>query len=113
MQRVENHFDHPFLVPQHFVVPESQDAKSLCFEPRGTNLIIALRFGMRGPIELDDEPFSEANEIGDVTVDRLLAAETESLELPAPQEAPESPFCIGHMLTQLAGGSRDRGVRHG
>ena len=51
-------------------------------------------------IDLDDEAPFQADEIGDVAPDRMLAAEPGFIELSDPQRAPELTLRIAHALAQ-------------
>ena len=74
---------HAIEVLEHFVGPNAQDAIALALEPiRAARIVSDLcRLGVLAPIDLDDEPFLEANEIGDVRTDRMLAPEAQAVEL--------------------------------
>jgi hypothetical protein len=52
---------------------------------------------MLASVELNDEPWVKAGEVGDVGADRGLAAEAWA-ELRVAQGGPEQPFGVGHVF---------------
>jgi hypothetical protein len=56
---------------------------------------------MTGPIHFDDESCGMAVEIDDKTVDDLLPAEMESVQLISAQGSPEDGLFRGHCLSHL------------
>lgn len=57
---------HRFGLPQYFVVPETQDGKSLLPEPSIPAGIVGSLLGMLATVELDNQMGAEANEIDDI-----------------------------------------------
>jgi len=53
-------------------------------------------------IQFDDEPGLSARKVGDEWPNRVLAAEAQSVDLPATQPAPEQTLGVGHGLAQFA-----------
>ena len=73
-QGIQDNFQHCFGFLKHLVVPESEHAISLRFDPTVTALIVAMALLMLCAIELHYEPRFETREICDMAADRRLAA---------------------------------------
>jgi hypothetical protein len=58
--------------------------------------------GVLAAIQLDDQHGAGADEIGDVLVDLVLAAEVVTAQLSVAQSIPQLSFGIGHGLAQSA-----------
>ena len=76
LQLAQNALQHALGIAQHLVVPEAQDNEALGSEPLIAPCVIALLLVVLPAIDLYDEPWGEAGEVGDVGADRGLAAES-------------------------------------
>lgn len=86
-QRFQNHFDNPFGIGEHVIVPEANDAPTLSFE-KGCSALIRNVLGVLAAIDLNDEVMLGASEIGDESADRVLTAESESGQSAIAQRRP-------------------------
>ena len=94
LERGQNGLQHTFGVRQDFVVPETQYAPAVIFEPAGP-VGITCALGMLTTIRLDDQSMVEADEIDDEGSDWMLSSELEPRQLPAAQRRPEPTLGIG------------------
>ena len=80
---LEDRDGNPIQIVQHIIIPESQDAKSLTLQPRGSlcicNLIWTL--AVLAPINFNDDFVLEANKIDYIFPNWLLAAKFETRQL--------------------------------
>ena len=97
MHRAVNRLQHGLLLTSPFVVPESQDAKTLLLQPLSAHRIVVLGIGMLAAVELDDQLLLETDEIDDVTAKGLLTAELETREPLGPKLPPQLRLggCLG------------------
>jgi len=70
------------------VVPEPEHTIAAGFENRRPCGIVFDSFGMLAAIQFNDQFGFETEEIGDVTIDRVLTAELKAAELAAAQDRP-------------------------
>jgi hypothetical protein len=92
----------------HFVVPETQNAITLCFQPCASlSIPFALnRLGVLTSIELDDQLPVEAREVDDEGAARHLATELMLFKLAIAQAGPKLLLCHGLVASETAGGCR-------
>ena len=76
-----NGLKHSVCILQHVIVPETHDTKSLRFEKPCALIVLLRSEGMLSAIDLDDERRFKASEVDDVTSNRPLPAEPESIQL--------------------------------
>jgi hypothetical protein len=93
--RIRDHLQHAIDIRMHVVVPESQDTKILPPEPSVTNRIILRR--MLAPVDLDNQPRLQTNEIGDVAPERHLTPERCTVESMGSQPIPKLALGIRHI----------------
>jgi hypothetical protein len=86
---------------QHVVIPEAQHLESLRLQPR-IAYFVALTVRMLAAIHFDHYARGEADEVEDIRSQRGLAAEMYA-ELMRTHPAPQFPFCIRHVVAELAG----------
>ena len=90
-------------IVEDVVVPESQDAKALAFQPSGAGLVPTLLVRVLSAIQFDDKAFGETDEVDDIVSDRCLPPELTVLNLPA-SKAPPGPFLsFGEVLSEVSG----------
>ena len=87
------------------VVPEAQNPESLTGEKSRADFIT---FGVcvLPAIDLDDERMREANEVHDITADRLLSTKLGSSQLAAAEEVPHHFLGVRHIAAET---TSDRG----
>jgi hypothetical protein len=86
---------------QHIVVPEAQHTKSLRPQPC-ISYEVFLAVGMLAAVDFHHYARGEADEIEHIRSQRGLAAEMYA-ELMRTHPAPQFPFCIRHVVAELAG----------
>jgi error-prone DNA polymerase len=102
-QRLTQNQQDSFHIPQHVVVPESEDAVAPRLEPGAANSTV---IGMLPAIDLDDQRSLRTEEIDDIGTDRLLPAQAESVDLLSPHLEPQSRLGIGEIGAQMPGEMR-------
>jgi len=60
---------------QYFMIPKSQDRKTLPYQEILSNLVFIFFQGMLPPIYFNYDPSFKAHKINNITIDRLLPAE--------------------------------------
>jgi hypothetical protein len=93
---------HGIDLREHVVVPEAQDAEVPVVKPPSARCVLVPGLRVLAAVQFDDEPSLRACEVGDEWPNGVLAAEAQSMDLPATQPAPEQTLGIGHGLAQLA-----------
>jgi hypothetical protein len=93
---------YTFEIFQHFVIPESQDSKSILFEDCGSMVVLRHAIGVLAAIELNDQSCFDTCEVNDVSGNRQLSPEFEFAQAPSAQMCPEHPFDIRRSDTQGA-----------
>ena len=78
MQRFINGLNDGIGLPKHVTVPESQDTKAVRSEKRVKVGIVGRLGRVLAAIQFDDDQCFQANEIADVTADRMLTPELET-----------------------------------
>jgi hypothetical protein len=73
------------------------------FQNRVTVGVVGCVHHVLAAIQLDDDQCFQANEIANVTADRMLSPELEAVQLASPQVMPEKPFGIRCIVAQFAG----------
>jgi hypothetical protein len=79
---------------QNFVVPKSQNNKSLMSQPRVTLSIISHLLGMLSSIHFNDHSFFQADEVHNITSQWLLPPKFVATQLPQPQLTPQESLSI-------------------
>src|SRR5262245_47788896 len=90
----ENCFQDSCQVIDYVVVPESQNYKSLCFQPAVPFRVVVRGFRVLAAIQFDDQSRLKANEIDDIVTYRLLPLEFKTLESMSAQFAPDDSFGV-------------------
>jgi hypothetical protein len=111
-ERGDDDFDDGLNVVKHIVVPETKHSVPLSLEPGCSHVIVGLLVIVLASIDLDDKPLLQADEVHDVSPERVLAAKPVSFELSFPQSTPQSTFGIGHVTTKLASSMSYEGFCH-
>jgi hypothetical protein len=83
-----DHLQYAVDVLDDVVIPESNGAPAVGFEPNRPPAIRIFRGGMLSTIELDDETVVSTDEIGDEGSERNLTAELNSAEAAVTQARP-------------------------
>ena len=96
-----NHFDDAVAVFEDFVVPETQNPKSLPFHPRRPGDIGRV-FGVLTTVHFDDETRVQTKEVDDVGPKRHLSPETATINLFSAQTRPQPGFGLGHIFAQVS-----------
>ena len=87
-------------MPQHIIVRDPHDPKSLALQKRVAVAVVFLLFRMLASIELDNEFCFEANEIGNVRADRILPLKLVSCGSAAPDMPPKLSFGVCLLAAQ-------------
>jgi len=88
-------FDYAFHIVKNVRIPETQNRKTLLFQPR-IACDIHVIFGMLAAICLDNNPMFEANEVNNIAVvNDLLPTPAKPIKPLIPQNVPKLPFGIG------------------
>ena len=87
---------------QHVVVPESEDAERVLANP-AVALDVVARVEVLAAIQFHHQTTFDAGEVDDVSADRVLAPETQAVELAAAQVAPEMALGVRRVSSQTAG----------
>ncbi len=97
--RQSNPLEHPLGILEDFIIPESQDPKTLRLEPSVPNFVVfAAR--MMISVSFDNDIVLEANKIGDVTPERLLSLDFYA-QIVSSQVFPQYFFGIRHVGSHL------------
>src|SRR5258708_3458333 len=89
-----NCFENARHIPQHIVVPESQNPIVVIDKPFVANHIARI-VRVLASIDLDNEPTLAADQINCVWTDRLLPDEFVTIETPRPEAIPQSRLRLG------------------
>ncbi len=87
-----------FDVLENLVIAESKYPEPLRFQPLGPIRIVCGLLGMLSPVQLDNEPCLETNEIGNIPSVRYLLAKPEPVDSFAPQPLPQTFFRLSAVL---------------
>jgi hypothetical protein len=93
-ERGRNCFENARHIPQHIVVPESQDPIVVIDKPFVANHIARI-VGMLASIDLNNEPTFAADQINRVWTDRLLPDKFVTVETARPETIPQSCLRLG------------------
>ena len=86
---------HYFGLTQDVIIPETDHAKALGFEP-GCSLRVARgTIRMLPAIQFDDEFLLEADEVHDIGRYRMLPAKFETGKVAISKELPKAQLCVG------------------
>ena len=112
---------HTFSILRHLAVPKPDYSEAARLKLPGSRVVVALsRICVLFSVEFDDQPRSDAAEIGNEGVDRNLSAEFPSVELSILEYRPEpllgfcgiAPECAGTSKGSLRDQSWRREVGH-
>src|SRR5258708_1973372 len=93
--------DNAIRILQDLVVPEAEDAEALPLQ-KGCSDHVGCAFRVLPAVDFDDKARFQTNEVGDVLVDRDLAAKSMSIELLSAQSRPELRFTVGWIAAELS-----------
>ena len=93
-----NSLHYRLSLRQHLVVPESQYAEALRFQPARTLFILGVLQRMVTAINFENNLAFETDEINNVLTDRLLASEFRAVDLATINSAPEALLGIGQVF---------------
>ena len=96
-QRFKNRLQHRLRLPQHFVVPEPQNAKAAACEVPRAFEVFQQSFRVMSPVQFDYQPRSKAHEIHDVVPHRHLSTKAIPAELAVAYATPEMTFGVARM----------------
>jgi hypothetical protein len=96
-QPFKNAFQHRFRTLKHFVVPESNHAKSQTSKSARTLEVFKQSIRVLPAIELDDQSRPDAHEIPDKSADQHLSAEPIAAQPAMPQVIPKTSFGVGRV----------------
>jgi hypothetical protein len=99
---------HSRCVFQDVVVPEAENAKALRLEIAGADRVLLNAIGMLAAVDFDDELGGEAQEVGEVSTIRHLAAEL-GVRKSLAKSAPQALLGLSCIATELAGASEGTG----
>ena len=99
-------------VSLNVAIPESQHAKSSCFNLAIPARILVLLLLVLAAVQFDNELRLQASEIGDVGADRDLPAKSKPTELTPPQKAPQMTLGVGDLMSQPACSLLCNGIAH-
>jgi len=89
-------------ITHQFIVPNPKYPKTSCCE-KGIALFIVLRlFGMLPTVELQDQVLVEADEIDNVSPNRLLTLEFQAAKTVSAESCPKDTFSISGPLTKIS-----------
>jgi hypothetical protein len=80
---------------QNIVIPISQDPITLCFQHKGSPLVVSSLLDMLTTIQLDDQLQLMTQEVGNVTCYRDLSSELKTTQLLQSKMLPEAALGIG------------------
>ena len=87
-----------FSTLQRIVIPISEHTIAISFQHRSSLRIIARLQGVLTTIDLDRQLRLRTQEVDNVTVDRYLPPEAETLDLPCTQTPPQALLRLGQRL---------------
>ena len=102
-QRIQNSFEHRFGFLKDLGIPEPQHAKSCCFDASVALLIVMTMGRMLSAIKLDRQLCLKTSKVGDVVVDRHLAAEAITAKLAPSKRLPKVLLGVREPVPQFAG----------
>ena len=98
---------HPFqyakTVREDLVVPEAQHPVALLPQEPVSLLVGGVGFRVLAAVQLDEQLFRQAGEVGDVGADGLLAAKFVAAQLFVAEVVPQKTFGVGLVLAQGLG----------
>ena len=97
----EDSVPYAFDIPEHFIIPETQDTIPTLDEPLITGGV-ALVIRVLAAVYFDDEPLLSTDKIYDIRTDRLLPHEFETAKRPGTQVVPKLSFSARRVFPQLA-----------
>ena len=97
-----NCFENARHIPQHIVVPESQNPIAVIDKPFVANNIVRI-VRVLASIDLNNEPTLATDQINCVWTDRLLPDEFVTVETPRPEAIPQSRLRLGGGPAQASG----------
>jgi len=95
-------FEHRLPVARHNTVPEAQDAEILCLQKSCALLIVIGALEMLAAVQFNDQSALETCEVGDVRTYRDLPSKACAWNFSAAQLLPQSPFRLGHCISECA-----------
>jgi hypothetical protein len=95
--------EYPWEVVHYLFVFYAQKAQASLSHDAVARCIVICLFVVYDPIHFHDQTGGVAVEIGDESVNELLAAKVVAVQLVTPQRVPEPPFGRGHFATQFSG----------
>jgi hypothetical protein len=101
-----NQFHHAREILPDVVIPETEHAVALAFEPLRSHPVADFRlaFAMLRTVDFDDETARRTGKVDDIISDGHLAAEMSAARPKPLQMAPQQSFGVGRILTQTSGG---------
>jgi hypothetical protein len=100
LQGIDYCHQHSIQIIQYVVVPESQNLPPLQLQKRGASFVIPNPILMLATVQFNYQHPINADKIGDIRPNRMLAPKTASFQLPAAQRAPQDAFHVRHVATQ-------------
>jgi hypothetical protein len=97
-QRSPNRSRHPVNIPQHLVVPETQDPEPCTLEIFRPCCVFDFALAMLTSIHFYGKHRLETNEIDYVISEGVLSAKPEFRNLLSPQRAPQALLSVCHAL---------------
>jgi hypothetical protein len=98
IEHIQDPGRHTVGIAQDVVIPETQDLIAHGFEHSSPIRFISCC--MLTPVELDDQPRIRTEKISNVSVDRNLAPEFQSIEPSVSQAKPQRPLGISLVATE-------------
>lgn len=90
-------------ISENFVIPETQNPKSLRLEPLGPSVIVFLVLGMLPAVDFNYQTALETHEVHDVETDRDLPVELKVGKTPIPEPFPNDVFGLRLGLPKFTG----------
>jgi hypothetical protein len=90
-QSVSNHFQDTFQITHDVIIPEPQNSIIMLAQPLAAHRI-ALAASVLTAVDFHDQPSLTADEINNITTDRLLPHELETADRTRPQPVPKPQF---------------------
>jgi hypothetical protein len=89
--------EHALQIRQHVIIPVTHDGDAPLGKPLRSPIVGAFAFSMLSAVDFDSEAEARAIEIDGVWSYGMLLPERETIELVAPQRAPQPQFRVGHV----------------
>ena len=101
-QCFEDGLKYDVRLSEDIIVPETEHAEPVRSDKGVATFIVGGLFNMLTSIQLNDDGSFQANEVANVTANRVLAAEFEAAQLSSTQMLPKQALWIGGVFAEVA-----------